>query len=78
MTNLKKYIKPKFSVIKISTESLLYPNSPGNSGDVDPEDPTDGYDVKVQTYRIFDDSFDDLSSEEESDYITTTNTIEVW
>lgn len=72
MTHPKKYNKPKFSIIKISTESLLdfADVVSGENGE------TDEADIKIQTFQIFDDSFDDL--EEESDYTTTTNTIEVW
>ncbi len=64
MNNLKKYIKPKFSIIKFGTESLLLnPGSPdpgkvpgggGNTGE---------FDAKAITYRIFDDS-DDWSDED--------------
>lgn len=70
MKDLKKYREPKFAIIKISIEKLLQDAaSIGGEGEAD---------VKVQSFRIFDDSFDDLSIAEESDYATTTNTIEVW
>ena len=73
MKYLKEYRRPKFSIIKISIEEQLLAGSEidmGGNGDPD---------AKRMTYRIFDDSFDnDLSIAEESDYATTTNTIEVW
>lgn len=70
MKDLKEYKKPKFVTIKISCEDLM------DFGDVSGE--TEESDIKAQTFRIFDDTFDDLSIAEESDYATTTNTIEVW
>lgn len=74
MKDLKKYKKPKFSVIRVCmSDSFLA----AGSGDFD--DDADVFSAKAQTFRIFDDSFDDdLSIAEESDYATTTNTIEVW
>lgn len=71
MENLKKYTKPKFSVIKVYLSDSFLAGS-------DFDDETGEFSVKVQTFRIFDDSFDDFSSVEESDYATTTNTVEVW
>lgn len=73
MKYLKEYKKPKFSIIKISVEKLLQDG--GSGGEVGG---TGDDFVKAQTFRIFDDSFDDLSIAEESDYTTTTNTLEVW
>ena len=69
----KKYVKPKFSIISFS-EDLLDGTINGSNEREEIE-----LDIKAQTFRIFDDSFDDdLSIAEESDYATTTNTIEVW
>lgn len=66
---MKRYKKPRFTIIKLSIESLLQAGLGSGATDLD---------AKRQTIRIFDDSFDDLSIAEESDYATTTNTIEVW
>lgn len=74
---MKRYIKPKFTIITLSVESLLAA-SPNGSDMEEGRNDEGGPDAKRMTFRIFDDSFDDLSSEEESDYATTTNTIEVW
>lgn len=74
---MKKYIKPKFTVIKFSLGNQLLAGSDPNS-EVDDENQTDNVDIKAQTFRIFDDSFEDISSSEESGCATTTNTIEVW
>ncbi|MCQ2255708.1 MAG: hypothetical protein MJZ29_09435 [Bacteroidaceae bacterium] len=71
MKELKTYNKPRFTIIKIRLESQLLDGSITDDEGI--------ADIKAQTFRIFDDSFDDdLSSIEESDYATTTNTIEVW
>lgn len=66
---MKRYKKPRFTVIKLSIESLLQADM--GSG-------AETLDAKRLSVQIFDDSFDDLSIAEESDYATTTNTIEVW
>lgn len=74
MKEHKKYVKPKFAIINFS-EDLL----DGGINGSNPEDrENDEFGIKIQSFRIFDDSFDDLSSVEESDYTTTTNTFEVW
>ncbi len=64
MKNLKKYNKPKFTIIDINTDELLQiiPTSPNDGGDVGgtTEDPLLS---KGQNFRIFDDS-DDWSGED--------------
>lgn len=66
----KKYKKPKSTIIRLTIGDLLE-TLPQTSD-------FDEIEVKRQSLQPFDDSFDDLSIAEESDYATTTNTIEVW
>lgn len=55
---MKRYKKPRFTIIKLSIESLLQADLGSGATDLD---------AKRQTIRIFDDSFDDLSIAEESE-----------
>lgn len=71
---MKRYLKPKTIKIEVDMENLMA----GSGEETEIGGSGTEADIKAQTFRIFDDSFDDLSSIEESDYATTTNTIEVW
>lgn len=67
MINQKKYTKPKFAIISFSDNLLDTGNAGINTGS-NPDDLEDKeLDVKIQSFRIFDDSFDDMSSAEESE-----------
>lgn len=69
---MKRYKKPRFTIIKLSIENLMQIEVTSN------EDPAEELDAKAQNFRIFDDSFDDEMSSVKGFGYTKTNSIEVW